>query len=133
MLLYTMIQGNLPFLPNYRNGVEVEDSLMDAIRRGNLNFSPPHGICSEPITKISSFSAISATTPIPETSNSSCGNAAISFQCAFGQFCVDGSCTNAGDATKGFFTPAMIAIFAVAGIVLCLGSVLLCCLCKCCC
>jgi hypothetical protein len=36
-----MIQGNLPFLPNYRNGVEVEDSLMDAIRRGNLNFSSP--------------------------------------------------------------------------------------------
>ena len=34
-----MIQGNLPFLPNYRNGVEEEDSLLNAIRKGSLDFN----------------------------------------------------------------------------------------------
>lgn len=39
VLLYTMIQGNLPFRPMYRNGAEVEGSLLESIRKGQIDFT----------------------------------------------------------------------------------------------
>ena len=34
-----MIQGNLPFHPRYQNGVEIDGSLAEEIRKGVLDFS----------------------------------------------------------------------------------------------